>query len=543
MSNVLKVSHQEAIRSLQEKGWSQRRIARELGIHRKTVWRYTRGQPKCTTISTAGSEAAGEPKCTISTAGISRSEEGPKCANVSTPGSPGRRSQCTPFAGVILSKLGMGLSARRIFQDLRAEGGFEGSYESVKRFVQRLHSVHPERVWRMECEPGEEMQVDFGLGAMIQEEGARARRSWVFRVVLSYSRKGYSEAVFRQDTESFLRCMENAVRHFGGVPLVLNIDNLKAAVLRADWFDPELNPKLADFCRHYGMHVTPCRPGTPQHKGKIERGVAYVRQNALNGRRFKSLADENLLLRHWEENVADKRIHGTTRKQVAACFEEERPHLRSLSPSLFPAYQEARRTVHRDGYVEVAKAYYEVAPEYIGHQVWVRWDSRCVRVFNDRMEQVRMHTRIEPGKFSQVLGAGGFSAPIPATCRHWRERAALLGDHCEQWARTAIDLRGPQALRSIMGLCNLVSHHSAATIDHACQRAVAAGTYRFKDIRRLIGENAVQTGFTFAEKHPLIRDLGTYSEFVRNATTHPNPPTYEPDHQTSCPATAPLGAA
>ena len=86
------------------------------------------------------------------------------------------------------------------------------------------------------------MQVDFGLGAMIQEEGARARRSWVFRVVLSYSRKGYSEAVFRQDTESFLRCMENAVRHFGGVPLVLNIDNLKAAVLRADWFDPELNP-------------------------------------------------------------------------------------------------------------------------------------------------------------------------------------------------------------------------------------------------------------------------------------------------------------
>jgi hypothetical protein len=72
---------------------------------------------------------------------------------------------------VILSKLGMGLSAQRIFQDLRAEGGFEGSYESVKRFVQRLHSVHPERVWRMECEPGEEMQVDFGLGAMIQEEG------------------------------------------------------------------------------------------------------------------------------------------------------------------------------------------------------------------------------------------------------------------------------------------------------------------------------------------------------------------------------------
>jgi transposase len=444
---------------------------------------------------------------------------------------------------VILAKLDLGLSGQRIFQDLRVEGVFVGSYESVKRFVKRLQAAHPQRVWRMECQPGEEMQVDFGLGAMIEEEGGRARRSWVFRVILSYSRKGYSEAVFRQDTETFLRCLENAVRHFGGVPLVLNIDNLKAAVLQADWFDPDLNPKLAEFCRHYGMHTMPCRAATPQHKGKVERGVAYVRQNALKGHRFGSLSEENLHLGQWEENVADQRIHGTTRKQVAACFEAERPHLQPLPQSLFPAYQEARRSVHQDGYVAVAKAYYEVAPEYIGQQVWVRWDSRCVRIFNDRMEQVRMHTRLEPGKFSRVLGAGGFSAPILISCRRWRERAALLGDHCEEWARMTIDLRGPQALRSIMGLCGMVSRHSAATIDHACKRALAAGTYRFKDIRRLIGENAVQTGFAFAEKHPLIRDLGTYSEFVRNATTHSNPPTYEPDHQTPCPATAPLGTA
>ena len=93
--------------------------------------------------------------------------------------------------------------------------------------------------------------------------------------MLNYSRKGYSEAVLRQDTETFLRCLENAVRHFGGVPMLLNLDNLKAAVLKADWFDPEINPKLADFCRHYGMHLMSCRPWTPQHKGKIERGVGY----------------------------------------------------------------------------------------------------------------------------------------------------------------------------------------------------------------------------------------------------------------------------
>jgi transposase len=201
--------------------------------------------------------------------------------------------------------------------------------ESVKRFVRKLKVSRLERVWRLECRPGEEVQVDFGLGAPIEDGRGKARRSWVFRMVLSYSRKAYSEAVSRQDTETFLRCLENGLRSFGGSPLLLNLDNLKAAVLKADWFDPEVNPKLADFCRHYGIHVVPCRPWTPRHKGKVERGVGYVRANALKGRRFKSLAEENLFLSYWESQVADKRIHGTTRKQVAACFEEERPYLES----------------------------------------------------------------------------------------------------------------------------------------------------------------------------------------------------------------------
>jgi transposase len=89
-------------------------------------------------------------------------------------------------------------------------------------------------------------------------------------MVLSYSRKAYSEAVSRQDTETFLRCLENGLRSFSGSPLLLNLDNMKSAVLQADWFDPEINPKLADFCRHYKLHVVPCRPGTPeQHLKKL----------------------------------------------------------------------------------------------------------------------------------------------------------------------------------------------------------------------------------------------------------------------------------
>ena len=160
----------------------------------------------------------------------------------------------------------------------------------------------------------------------------------------------------------------------------------------------------------------------------MERGVDYVRSNALKGRRFESLGEQNLHLQKWEASVADTRIHGTTRQQVAARFEEEAPHLQALPAFLFPCYQEARRTVHRDSYVEVQNAYYEAPPEYIGRRVWVRWDSRCVRLFNERMEQVQIHTRIEPGKFSRILGAAGLSAPVLSSCRHWIGRAACWGN-------------------------------------------------------------------------------------------------------------------
>ena len=190
------------------------------------------------------------------------------------------------------------LSAQRIFQDLLEEKGFGAP---IRRFV--VSCADSSRGNRCgfgasNGQPGEEMQVDFGLGAPIEQGDGKTRRSWVLRAVLSYSRKAYSEAVLRQDTESLLRCLENALRHFGfRVPLLLNIDNLKAAVhIKADWFDPQINPRLADFCRHYRIHVMSCCPRMPQHKGKVERGVSYVRGNALKGRRFNSLAEENSFL-------------------------------------------------------------------------------------------------------------------------------------------------------------------------------------------------------------------------------------------------------
>jgi len=169
---------------------------------------------------------------------------------------------------LIEQKAEQGLSAQRIYQDLKIEVLFAGSYESVKRLVRQLRKADPARVWRIEVSAGEEAQVDFGVGAPIISSESTRRRSWVFRIVLSFSRKAYSEAVFHQDTETFIRCLENAFRHLGGVTQTVNLDNLKAAVLKFDFADPQLNPKLLEFARHYGTVIVPCLPRTRSIKAR-----------------------------------------------------------------------------------------------------------------------------------------------------------------------------------------------------------------------------------------------------------------------------------
>jgi predicted transcriptional regulator len=154
MSNVLKVSLQSAIKSLAERGWSGRRIARELGLNRETVGRYL-GSAK-PAISTTGFEEGCEPKPAISTAG----------------------SIAGPLAEAIIAKIEIGLSAQRIYQDLVEEKGFTDSYESVKRFERKLRASQPERVWRLECRPGEELQLDFGLGRTPIPSGGERSDRW-----------------------------------------------------------------------------------------------------------------------------------------------------------------------------------------------------------------------------------------------------------------------------------------------------------------------------------------------------------------------------
>jgi len=274
MANVLKMAEVYAIYALLERGWSRRRIAQVLGIDRETVTRYARlaaagGAPPGAPLGCGPPKPAKAPPGSAPDgAGVYERELGSNPATEAPPGSeptawtdgapPGSamadhaapatsQSQCEPFRAIILAKLDQGLSAQRIHQDLVAEQGFSGKYHSVRRFVRRLGQATPLPFRRLECAPGEEAQIDFGRGAPLVGPDGKRRVPHVLRVILSHSRKGYSEVVARQSTEDFIRALENAFHHFGGVPRTLVPDNLKAAVLKADWFDPELNPRYCQI--------------------------------------------------------------------------------------------------------------------------------------------------------------------------------------------------------------------------------------------------------------------------------------------------------
>ena len=267
--------------------------------------------------------------------------------------------------------------------------------------------------------------------------------------------------------------------------------------------------------------ILPTRPYMPRHKGKVESGVKYVQNNALKGRKFKSLEEQNTFLSDWERNVADTRIHGTTRQQVKKVFEEvERAALCLLPLECFPFFQEGQRIVSRDGHVEVAKAYYSVPPEYLTRTVWVRWDSRLVRIFNQRFEQIALHVRQEPGRFSTLgehIAKEKISGIERGTAYHL-SKVSLIGEHTRQWAEAMIIVRGIEGTRVLLGLLALTKKYPSESLEKACEIALSHGAFRLRTIRQLLKRPGFkQEPLPFLDEHPIIRPLKDYAQIVAQA--------------------------
>lgn len=495
MGNYLKMADRRRIEALLELGWSYRRIQRETGVDRETVARYDPGRdPKSAKVPT-----------------------GPMANAARVP--TGSQSACEPYRQIIEAALAQGLSAQRIWQDLKGDYYFSHGYDSVKRFTRKIKRRRPEVAAVMEHPPGEEAQVDFFTGPLtLDPVSGRWRRPWIFRMILSCCGHSYEEPLQRQDKVSFIGAHENAFLDFGGVPRVIRLDNLKAGVARACLYDPDISDLYAAFAKHWGFVPLPCRPRHPQEQGVVERGGDYLKDNTLKGRRFDSLEEVAAFLKHWNRTIARVRIHGRTRKQVYTHFlEVEKPALKPLPPERFSLFEVGSRIVHPDGYVEVDKAFYSVPARLLGEAVRTYWDEHLVRIYHDG-HCVGVYTKAPAGIYRTMDEHR--PAHKPARQQAYQEnlltKAEHIGERALSWAKAAIEERDVRAYRLLQGMIALTRKHPKERVDWACGIALECGSFRHRLLRRLVEQAAARAPaqVSLIQSHDIIRELSEYAKEV-----------------------------
>ena len=199
-------------------------------------------------------------------------------------------------------------------------------------------------------------------------------------------------------------------------------------------------------------------------------------------------------------------------------FDDERPALQPLPRERFPFFHEEQRIVHRDGHVEVAKAYYSVPPEYLGRRVWVRWDGRIVRIFNERMESIAVHVRREPGRFStqdKHIASEKISR-VERGAAWLLERVRRIGSHAGRWAENMMRTRGVEGVRVLHGLLSLADKQPWSSVERACEIADSHAAYHLRTVRNLIQRDAPKQ-LSFLDEHPLIRSLSEYEQLVHHS--------------------------
>jgi transposase len=428
--------------------------------------------------------------------------------------SPGA-SACEPYREIIEVALARGRNAMAIWQDLVSQCGFTAAYTSVKRFVRRLRGVHvPEAHPVIVTAPGEEAQVDYGTGPMVRDpQSGKYRRTRLFVLTLGYSRKSVRLLVFQSSSRTWSELHEKAFRRLGGVVRIIVLDNLREGVLVPDVYDPTLNPLYRDMLAHYGVVGMPCRVQHPDRKGKVEAGVGHAQKTPLKGLRFESLEQAQAYLDRWETHWADTRIHGTTKRQVAAMFAEEKPALQPLPLEPFRYYQYGQRTVHLDGCVEVEAAYYGTPPGWIGRLVNVQWDDLFVRLLDPHTGQLlREHVRQKRGRYR--IKPEDYPQRAPLGTLQLLARAERAGTHIGALCQAIHRAEGELGVRRILGVLALAKKFGLAAVEEACTAALELQVHEYRFVRRYL-ERRPQAPLSLLQVDPLIRELVHYRDLIQ----------------------------
>ena len=410
------------------------------------------------------------------------------------------------------------METQAMLQRLRENHGYTGSYSSVRRFVQRICPKEPEAVCRIETAPGEEAQVDFGsAGLQWDPQQGKPRQAWVFVMTLSWSRHQYAEFVFDQRIPTWFQCHERAFAWFNGVPKRVVIDNLKAGVLQADIHDPVLGEPYRRLAQHYGFCIAPNRPRTPQHKGKVESGIHYVKRNFLAGQTFADLEAMNERVKQWVQKTAGQRIHGTTKEAPLGRFHSvEEGVLQPLPNAPFELLSTYRVKVHRDCHVIVDQRYYSVPNRWMGKKMDV-YVGKLVEIYAGA-ELVTTHPVVKE--------KGGRSTRIehyPESKRAWlenppercRERAEAIGESCGRIVDVLLSDRVQDRLRSVQSLLRFREKTGKERVENACRRALHYGDPTYRRVKSIL-----QAGLDkqpLETEDPKVVSLASY-RFARSAS-------------------------
>jgi len=527
MSNVLDDNTQQQILALGRLGWTLRRIEAATGVRRETVGGYLRAAGLA--VRGRGRPGEGVPKAAIT--GEVSTDSGPSKpatseavstdSAVTAPTRAPSASACEPYRELIAEALSRGRNAVAIWQDLVDDHGFSARYASVRRFVLALRGAVPtEARVVITTAIGEEGQVDYGEGPMVHDASTgKYRRVRLFVLTLGYSRKCVRLLTWRSSAQIWAELHERAFRRLGGTVRIIVLDNLREGVLTPDIYDPALNPLYRDVLAHYGVVALPCRVGDPDRKGKVEAGVGHTQKTPLKGLRFETLEAAQAYLDRWDERWADTRIHGTTKRQVAVMFAEERPALGPLPIEPFRYYRFGDRTVHLSGCVEVEGAYYGAPPGWLGQRVQVQWNDLHVRLLAPKTGQLlREHLRTRRGWYQ--IHDDDRPARTPRTTLVLLARATTAGSHIGTVCTHIQQHDGVPGVRRILGVLALAKKHGPAVVEDAAKAALEIGmpTYRF--LRKYV-ERRPPVPLTLRQVDPLIRQLTLYRDLIDRKTGDP----------------------
>ncbi len=398
--------------------------------------------------------------------------------------------------------------------------GFKGSYSSLIRYVNKNREQKAAPVYRIETKPGEYAQVDFGyLGTIYDSESEKEIKAWVFVLVLCYSRHAYFEIVKNQDVDTWCKCRIHAFEFFNGVPRVIIPDNLKSGILKASYTDPLINRSYGDLANHYGFQVDPCIVGTPEHKGKVESGVKYVKNNFRPFRQYTDFSDANGQLQEWNRTVAQERIHGTTRTKPIELFETyEKSALRTVTPERFeiPVYKKLK--VYRDIHIQFDYAYYSVPHELRGEYVIARKTSNQIAIFQNEVDLVAVHTAAARGKRQTNMNhyPPDEDNYMRNDTNYCLQQAGIIGKNTLAVTKKLL-YGGPiRNLRSAQNIIRMVKKYSHLRVENACERAVFFGNYSYASIKTILEKEIDKQEFLFREKPPQKQLNGFYAYDIKD---------------------------